>query len=93
LASFESRVEQELKSISFADFNEPGPAGSTIRYYGVYHPTVVDKLNLARTQFKQPAFIEVQLPTWQDILNKLGTTLSCPKCGIQERIAAAPVKR
>jgi hypothetical protein len=65
----------------------------TIRYYGVYHPTVVDKLNLARAQFKQPVFIGIQLPTWQDILNKLGTTLRCPECGIQERIAAAPVKR
>jgi len=64
----------------------------TIRYYGVYHPTVVDKLNLARGQFKQPSFIAVTLPTWQDILNKLGTTLICPECGVQERIAAAPIK-
>jgi hypothetical protein len=33
------------------------------------------------------------LPTWQDILNKLGTNLSCPECGVQARIAAAPIKR
>jgi len=65
----------------------------TIRYYGVYHPTVVNKLNLARGQFKQSSFIAVTLPTWQDILNKLGTTLICPECGIQERIASAPIKR
>jgi hypothetical protein len=64
----------------------------TIRYYGIYHPTVVDKLNVARGQFKQPPFIGVTLPTWQDILNKLGTTLICPKCGVQKRIATAPIK-
>jgi hypothetical protein len=64
----------------------------TIRYYGVYHPTVVNKLNLARGQFKQSPFIAVTLPTWQDILNKLGTTLICPECGSQGRIATAPIK-
>jgi hypothetical protein len=65
----------------------------TIRYYGIYHPTVVDKLNVARGQFKQPPFIAVTLPTWQDILNKLGTTLICPEYGVQGRVAAALIKR
>ncbi|GGB55608.1 hypothetical protein GCM10011502_30500 [Oceanisphaera marina] len=65
----------------------------TIRYYGLYHPTVVEKLNVARAQCKQPTFITALLPTWQEMLNKLGTTLICPTCGATERIAAAPLKR
>lgn len=65
----------------------------TIRYYGIYHPTVVEKLNVARAQCKQAQFITAQLPTWQAMLNKLGIRLICPICGVTERIAAAPLKR
>jgi hypothetical protein len=85
-----SAVQKTVKLlwVAYLSFYKP-----TIRYYGVYHPTVVNKLNLAREQFKQSPFIAVTLPTWQDILNKLGTTLTCPECGAQERIAAAPIKR
>ncbi|HDT2738157.1 TPA: transposase [Escherichia coli] len=64
----------------------------TIRYYGIYHPTVVEKLNVARAQCKQAQFITAQLPTWQAMLNKLGIRLICPICGVTERIAAAPLK-
>ena len=64
----------------------------TIRCYGIYHPVNVKKLNAARTAFNQAPFIEVEVPTWQQMLRKLGVKLTCPECGSHERVATARLK-
>lgn len=62
----------------------------TVRYYGLYHPSISNKLNVARMHNNQTPFIEATIPTWQLLMNKLGVNLSCPECGNKERIALAP---
>lgn len=62
----------------------------TIRTYGLYHPTIIAKLNLARVHFKQADVVSVEEPTWQQIVKKAGVDLGCPICGSRERLAIAP---
>lgn len=83
--------QTERKRLSLSDFNHrvlrhlPLKGKPTIRYYGLYHPSIIEKLNMAREHFKQPALTEITLPTWQQMMHQFGVVFNCIECGSKER--------
>jgi len=59
----------------------PLPGKPTVRYYGLYHPGVQTRLNIARENLGQSAYTMPEKPDWQAILKKLGVELICAVCG------------
>lgn len=53
----------------------------SIRYYGLYQPSLLNRLNKARQQLGQAAYVAIEVPDWKEVIRCLGASLVCPICG------------
>ena len=78
--------KKEMRHLKVADFEAqvlkhiPLPRQQTIRYYGLYHPSLIKRLNTMRSEFGQSEYKPPSLPDWQDVMALYRITIDCPIC-------------
>ncbi|WP_415232175.1 transposase [Psychromonas sp.] len=90
LVSFKYHSHQtgrkEVRHLNVTDFEAlvlkhiPLPRQQTIRYYGIYHPSLIKRLNTIRSEFGQSEYKTPTLPDWQDVMALYSLTIECPIC-------------